>query len=365
MPPSGAPTATRETRGNPRSLSLPACGWRRAPGAPCRRARSLAGTVARGKMSRQTLRDETAGIRRAGLPQAGHPLHRAGLAVRGNPPVEYVHGETHADRRLQDRRARQAVCPRPRHLGLTPRRRLPAAPGAGQRGARRAPRVARAPRNPAWSRSGRVPATPGAKVSVKRLLLDVNVVLDVLLERRPHLEPAVALWAAIERRHALGLLAAHAVTTVYYLIEHEHDRRRARRALERLLSVYKVAPVDDAVIREGIRLDWPDFEDAVTAAAAAAAACDALEPQPERLQRLACTRHRRRRRGRMDRRRGDGSTPAPPRSARARRPRAPCLAPGVQRDPWQPQEPITMASTSRSLRARDGPGSKFETRRPA
>jgi predicted nucleic acid-binding protein len=111
---------------------------------------------------------------------------------------------------------------------------------------------------------------------LKRLLLDVNVVLDVLLDRSPHSEHAAALWALIETGKATGLLSAHAVTIVHYLVAHEHDRRRARQALDRLLSVYIVAAVDDGVIRAAMRLGWADFEDAVTAAAATSAGCDAL-----------------------------------------------------------------------------------------
>ena len=111
---------------------------------------------------------------------------------------------------------------------------------------------------------------------MKRLLLDVNIVLDVLLERPPHSERAAALWALIESGRATGLLSAHAVTIVHYLVAHEHDHRRARHALDRLLSVYTVAAVDDGVIRTAMSLGWSDFEDAVTAAAAAAARCDLL-----------------------------------------------------------------------------------------
>jgi PIN domain len=44
----------------------------------------------------------------------------------------------------------------------------------------------------------------------------------------------------------------------------------------RLIGVFAVAPVDDAVIRRAIVLAWPDFEDAVCAAAAEASGCDAL-----------------------------------------------------------------------------------------
>jgi predicted nucleic acid-binding protein len=37
---------------------------------------------------------------------------------------------------------------------------------------------------------------------LKRLLLDVNVMLDVLFDRRPHAAAASALWAAGERGSA-------------------------------------------------------------------------------------------------------------------------------------------------------------------
>ena len=56
---------------------------------------------------------------------------------------------------------------------------------------------------------------------MKRVLLDVNVILDVLLDRKPHAEASAAAWAAVEIGAAKGLLAAHAVTTVYYLIRRE------------------------------------------------------------------------------------------------------------------------------------------------
>lgn len=111
---------------------------------------------------------------------------------------------------------------------------------------------------------------------MKRLLLDVNVVLDVLLERSPHQENAAALWAALETGRGRGVLAAHAVTTIRYLAQRNRGRGMAREAVEALLAVYEVAPVDGAVLRSALALDWPDLEDAVGAAAAVANNCDAL-----------------------------------------------------------------------------------------
>lgn len=109
-----------------------------------------------------------------------------------------------------------------------------------------------------------------------RLLIDLNVVLDVLLEREPHVDAASALWAAIESQRAEGLLASHAVTTLFYLVQKAKTRQAARHMVERILTVFGVAPVDQAVLRQAIALACPDFEDAVCAAAAHAAECDAV-----------------------------------------------------------------------------------------
>ena len=111
---------------------------------------------------------------------------------------------------------------------------------------------------------------------MRRILLDVNLILDVLLDRRPHAEPASLVWEAVETGRAEGFLSAHAVTTIHYLNARAAKAATARDTTTALLSVFSVASVDEAVLGEAAALGWEDFEDAVTAAAARAARCDAL-----------------------------------------------------------------------------------------
>ena len=107
-----------------------------------------------------------------------------------------------------------------------------------------------------------------------RILLEANVALDVLLDRSPHANSSAAVWAAAESGQATGLLAAHAVTTIYYLLRRQLSAEAARRSIAALMQVFEVAAVDARVLREAMRAKCPDFEDAVTAAAAHAARCD-------------------------------------------------------------------------------------------
>jgi predicted nucleic acid-binding protein len=111
---------------------------------------------------------------------------------------------------------------------------------------------------------------------MKRILFDTNVVLDVLLDRQPYVEASAAAWAAVETGASEGMLAAHAVTTIHYLVRKEMGNIKARRIITAILRVFGVAAVDGAVVQEALQLPFPDFEDAVTAAAARLAGCECI-----------------------------------------------------------------------------------------
>jgi predicted nucleic acid-binding protein len=111
---------------------------------------------------------------------------------------------------------------------------------------------------------------------VRRILVDVNVVLDAILDRPPHSEAAARLWALAEGKRIEALVPAHGLTTIFYLLARERGARAARRALETIVATFGVASVDAAVIRRALALAWPDFEDAVCAGAADAAGCEVL-----------------------------------------------------------------------------------------
>jgi predicted nucleic acid-binding protein len=111
---------------------------------------------------------------------------------------------------------------------------------------------------------------------MRRVLFDTNVVLDILLDRQPYVAASASAWAAVETGIAEGMLAAHAVTTIHYLVRKEKGNVKARRIVSAILRVFGVAAVDGAVLQEALQLPCSDFEDAVTAAAARLAGCDCI-----------------------------------------------------------------------------------------
>lgn len=115
-----------------------------------------------------------------------------------------------------------------------------------------------------------------ADSGIVRALLDTNVILDAILRREPFALAAQRIWAACELGAAEGFVAAHALTTIHYVIQRHGDRELAAQAVASILGVLRVAAVDDRVLRMAAGLSAPDFEDAVTAIAAMEAKCDYL-----------------------------------------------------------------------------------------
>jgi predicted nucleic acid-binding protein len=111
---------------------------------------------------------------------------------------------------------------------------------------------------------------------VRRLLVDVNVILDAILDRPPHATTAAQLWSLAEAREIEALVLAHGITTLFYLLARARGPAAARRAVERVVATFGIAAVDEAVVRRALALRWTDFEDSVCAGAAEASACEAL-----------------------------------------------------------------------------------------
>jgi predicted nucleic acid-binding protein len=109
-----------------------------------------------------------------------------------------------------------------------------------------------------------------------RVLVDTNVVLDVLLDRRPFADAATQIFALVEESRIEGLLCATTVTTVDYLLGQALPPEKARGALQRLLDLFEIAPVNRPVLEQALRSKIADFEDAVLEQAGRLAAVDAI-----------------------------------------------------------------------------------------
>jgi predicted nucleic acid-binding protein len=111
---------------------------------------------------------------------------------------------------------------------------------------------------------------------VKAVLFDTNILLDVILNRAPHVNASAAALDLAGRGRIEGYVAGHAVTTIAYIVQRQKGAAAARKALVHLLSRLRVAPVTDSSVRRALTMSLADFEDAVCAASAHEAGCSVI-----------------------------------------------------------------------------------------
>lgn len=114
------------------------------------------------------------------------------------------------------------------------------------------------------------------------VLLDINVLLDVLLQRDPWADAAARLLSKIERGEARGFVAGHTLTTIHYVVSRARDRPSAAAAITDLLRFLDVVPMEKVDFGQALVLPMDDFEDAVQAAAALKVGVDYLVTRDEK-----------------------------------------------------------------------------------
>ena len=109
-----------------------------------------------------------------------------------------------------------------------------------------------------------------------RVLFATNIVLDVLLDRKPFSDFAVQLFSLNENRKIHGLLCATTITTIHYLASKAIGAQQAEKEISKLMALFEIAVVDSNVLEKAISSEVKDFEDAVITSAADCAEADAI-----------------------------------------------------------------------------------------
>lgn len=102
-----------------------------------------------------------------------------------------------------------------------------------------------------------------------RLLLDINILLDVVFER-PGQAASAEVIAKSGSEEFEAWVAWHTLATLYYLVERQTTASQARSVIAGLLEWSQVAPTSQAAALQALDLPMKDFEDALQTAAALA-----------------------------------------------------------------------------------------------
>ena len=109
-----------------------------------------------------------------------------------------------------------------------------------------------------------------------RVLLDTDVILDFLLERKPFFQVASELLELNANGAFDAYISSITPINVFYIGRKVVGGSKIRQGIDNLLKLVRVTAVDDSSLVLALGLPFADYEDAVQHASASAARLEAI-----------------------------------------------------------------------------------------
>ncbi|MDZ7764754.1 MAG: PIN domain-containing protein [Melioribacteraceae bacterium] len=106
------------------------------------------------------------------------------------------------------------------------------------------------------------------------LLIDTDILLDIALQRTTFYESSAEVVDLIENKDLTGFVAWHTLSNFYYIAASGSGKEKAQEFIHELLDFVNVAKTGTDSAKKALRLNVPDFEDALQISAVLACNAD-------------------------------------------------------------------------------------------
>lgn len=111
---------------------------------------------------------------------------------------------------------------------------------------------------------------------VHRVLSDVNVCLDVLLDRKPFVEYSGRIFEEAENGKLALIISGLSFDTLFYIMRPSLGTKKSTELLRLLCSQIEIGTIDEKVVKRAIHAGWNDLEDVLQYFCAVENNCDYL-----------------------------------------------------------------------------------------
>ncbi len=96
-----------------------------------------------------------------------------------------------------------------------------------------------------------------------RVFIDTDVLLDLLLQRKPFYIEAAHVLSLCEEKSILGFSSSLILANIYYIIRRLKDKKTAILSVKKLRELLTILSVGDREIGESLNSKFSDFEDGI------------------------------------------------------------------------------------------------------
>ena len=101
-----------------------------------------------------------------------------------------------------------------------------------------------------------------------RLLIDGNIILDVLQNRKPHVVDSAKIWKLCETDQVEGYVSGLTFSNLVYIMRKELSPEKINEVFKSLGLIFRFTDLTVSDLAKAAEQQWDDFEDALQAATA-------------------------------------------------------------------------------------------------
>jgi predicted nucleic acid-binding protein len=95
------------------------------------------------------------------------------------------------------------------------------------------------------------------------LFIDTDVIIDFLIDRKPHSREAAVIFTLMEQKKLKGYASSLTFSNLYYVLRKLESHNKVKSKLESLSHVVKILKVEEQTILDALASDFSDFEDSI------------------------------------------------------------------------------------------------------
>jgi len=98
---------------------------------------------------------------------------------------------------------------------------------------------------------------------MRKIFIDTNILLDVILRRADFYQQAATIWADCESRKVQGYVSAISLNNMHYIMRKMVAPDVALEYVRLVLNVFSIVHLDESILRLAVDLPQKGFEDAI------------------------------------------------------------------------------------------------------
>lgn len=98
---------------------------------------------------------------------------------------------------------------------------------------------------------------------MKDIFIDTDIIIDFLIDRKPHSRDAANIFTLIERKKLKGYVSSLTFSNLYYVLRKVESHNKVIAKLESISRLLTILKVDHQTIKNSIASGFSDFEDSI------------------------------------------------------------------------------------------------------